>query len=977
MQVKTKKKSRFLSLTWKAILAVSIAILTSSGSVFMFGNLTLEKNYTQERDRVHRFYQQAFNSILQQSKLDQIDITWIVPAIISLDLSSHQALNQIEKIINANWFKIELESDIKSAYLFSKGGGLLNSWGDTTLKADVFSPWLNYVLENEEPFEKILCNISCVQYKAYPFLHNGEFAGVFIFGRDLADMVLRMKAITGKEIGILVQSNENRTVSTRPILDKWSKTIIALTEYQKSFPILLAVMNKIPNGLPEKKARFEYNNNNYEIIVFPFSNDSSIADLVIIDNLSEELIDINKSSMLYALSGVISLILAGIILLLLLIKPMRRLNAFIALLPWIAKKNYIKVNDIMPATSAHKLFNDEIDILNNATQDLIVTLKNLDRDVDLRTQRLAERTVELQQEKNLVSNILNTAQVIIITINNNGKILMSNRHAEKLIGYNEEELKQQLFVDLVFGHEDFKTISSAINEIANRQRRTFRYECIIFSSKGNELYISWFFTLIKNNKKTEILSVGLDLTERRITEKKLSWLADHDPLTNLYNRRRFDQELTHALSVATRYNQKGALILFDIDQFKNINDSSGHNVGDELLIKVADKLLSIIRDSDIVARLGGDEFVVISYCIDQDHAEKLVQKICTEIATVKVAVNNIELGVTISAGVLIFPAPGFSPQELMATVDIAMYKAKQMGRGGWCLASMEDLARDEIRHRVNWKAKIEKALEEDRFVLYYQPIMRITDKSISHYECLLRMVGENGEIIPPGMFTGIAEHFGLITKIDQRVIDLAFKKQSLFIKQGLEIHLSINLSGEMLSNPNAFSIITEHLDKWNVPAHKFIFEVLETQAVTNIQAARDFMTYVTNIGGKFALDDFGVGFSSMSHLKQLPVQYLKIDGSFIKNLANNKEDQLFVKAINDVGQGMGIKTIAEFVENEMILKELLGMGVDYAQGYGIGKPMPEPEFNPYKGHSQPTPEVPNEIKNHKTTLLNINPNAVL
>jgi EAL domain-containing protein (putative c-di-GMP-specific phosphodiesterase class I) len=207
------------------------------------------------------------------------------------------------------------------------------------------------------------------------------------------------------------------------------------------------------------------------------------------------------------------------------------------------------------------------------------------------------------------------------------------------------------------------------------------------------------------------------------------------------------------------------------------------------------------------------------------------------------------------------------------------------------------------------------------------------------------MIDENGEIIPPGMFTGIAEHFGLITKIDQRVIDLAFKKQSLFIKQGLDIHLSINLSGEMLSNPNAFSIIAEHLDRWNVPAHKFIFEVLETQAVTNIQAARDFMTYVTNIGGKFALDDFGVGFSSMSHLKQLPVQYLKIDGGFIKNLANNREDQLFVKAINDVGQGMGIKTIAEFVENEAILKELSEMGVNYAQGYGIGKPMPEPQFN--------------------------------
>ena len=207
------------------------------------------------------------------------------------------------------------------------------------------------------------------------------------------------------------------------------------------------------------------------------------------------------------------------------------------------------------------------------------------------------------------------------------------------------------------------------------------------------------------------------------------------------------------------------------------------------------------------------------------------------------------------------------------------------------------------------------------------------------------MIDVTGEIVPPGMFIEIAEHTGLIFQLDQRVIELAFKQQAELIKKGLNMKLSINLSGEMLSNPDAFNIISRMLKIYHLEAHHFIFEVTETQAVTNLQAAHDFITQINSIGGSFALDDFGVGFSSMNYLKQLPVGYLKIDGSFVKNIIESHEDQLFVNAINSVGQGMGIKTIAEFVENEAILGVLAELGIDYAQGYGIGKPMAHPEFH--------------------------------
>jgi EAL domain-containing protein (putative c-di-GMP-specific phosphodiesterase class I) len=292
-----------------------------------------------------------------------------------------------------------------------------------------------------------------------------------------------------------------------------------------------------------------------------------------------------------------------------------------------------------------------------------------------------------------------------------------------------------------------------------------------------------------------------------------------------------------------------------------------------------------------------------------------------------------------------FPEGDRSAHDLLASVDIAMYRAKEESRGSWRLANHADINRNEIKSRVTWKAKIEKALEENRFVLYYQPIMRIADRTITHYECLLRMVGEGGEIVRPAQFITVAEQTGLIYQIDQRVIELAFGKQAELLEQGRDIKLSINLSAEMLSNPAAFSVISRYLQRYRLDAKHFIFEVTETQAVTRLQAAHDLILQIEGIGGSFALDDFGVGFSSMSYLKQLPVNYLKIDGSFIKNILYSREDQLFVKAINSVGQGMGIKTIAEFVENQDILNMLAGMGIDYAQGYGIGKAMPYPEFH--------------------------------
>ncbi|GAB4279897.1 MAG: hypothetical protein Kow0065_25180 [Methylomicrobium sp.] len=370
------------------------------------------------------------------------------------------------------------------------------------------------------------------------------------------------------------------------------------------------------------------------------------------------------------------------------------------------------------------------------------------------------------------------------------------------------------------------------------------------------------------------------------------------------------------------------------------------------LIKVAEKLRTSTRETDVIARFGGDEFIVLAPQITQKNAEELVQKICHEMTTVFINDGNQRHRVSVSAGLLMFPEPNCTAQDLLATADVAMYKAKEAGRGGWRLANSEDIHRREIKTRVNWKTRIEKGLSDRLFQLHYQPIMCIKDQSISHYECLLRMVDEEtGRLIPPGLFIEVAEQTGLIFQIDMMVVELAFCKQVELIEQGFEeVRLAINLSGDTLSKPEAFGKIDSLLKRYRLRPSQFIFEVTETQAVTNLQAAHDFIDNINEIGGSFALDDFGVGFSSLNYLRQLPVEYLKIDGSFVKNITDSLEDQLFVTAINSVGHGLGLKTIAEFVENDAILDKLSVLGVDYAQGYSIGKPMAEPEFHSVKNH---------------------------
>ena len=420
---------------------------------------------------------------------------------------------------------------------------------------------------------------------------------------------------------------------------------------------------------------------------------------------------------------------------------------------------------------------------------------------------------------------------------------------------------------------------------------------------------------------------------------ELGFLAYNDTLTELYNRRKFQEELERQIKIAKRSGSSGAVLMFDLDNFKDVNDGSGHHVGDEMLKQIAYKLKEICRKNDVVSRMGGDEFAIILPNIDEEDALKVADKICRQVSEIEVLGKNMIHKASASIGVAMFPDVAEDLDTIIYYSDIAMYKAKELGRNMVYLFKENDKDMETINQRVYWSEKVKEPMTNEFLKIVCQPIYCYKTKSISHYEALLRVRDANGDFISPFNYINAAEKSGSISKVDKWVINEVSKYISLMMKENINKKISINLSALSFSNDNLVEEIEEIFIKNDIDPKMIIFEITETAALRNIYDTIKIMENIRKLGCDFALDDFGVGFSSFYNLKKLPVSYVKIDGSFINNLKNDKGDQILVESLVYVAKEYGEKTIAEFVEDAETLELLENLGVDFAQGYYISKPM--------------------------------------
>jgi len=549
------------------------------------------------------------------------------------------------------------------------------------------------------------------------------------------------------------------------------------------------------------------------------------------------------------------------------------------------------------------------------------------------------KTAEYQLKKLSIA-VEQSPSAIIIT-NRHGIIEYVNPKFTTISGYSSEETIGKTPRILKSGETPLELYQNLWKTIT--EGHEWKGEFYNKRKDGSYYWAHDSISAVKNEQGeiSHFIGIQEDVTNRYEMAEKLSYQASHDALTGLINRYEFERRVENLTTGILETNYEHALCYMDLDQFKIINDTCGHAAGDELLRQLSRVMKNAIRKQDTLSRLGGDEFGLLLERCSLEKAHHVAETILNKIQNYNFTWDEKVFKVGISIGLIAINKSFSNLTELMQCVDAACYMAKDLGRNRIHVYHHEDkeLA---LRHgQMQWVSRIDQALADNRFRLYAQTIKPLDGSNTIHYELLIRMVDNDGTIIPPGAFLPAAERFDLMEKIDQWVISEAFNLLQSCPKFLDTIHfISINLSGPSLSNLKLYDHIIKLFKKTNVIPEKICFEVTETVAISKLDSAVNFITKLKKIGCQFALDDFGSGLSSFGYLKNIPVDYLKIDGIFVKDIASDPIDYAMVKSINEIAHVMGKKTIAEFVENDEIIQRLKILGVDYAQGYGIDEPQP-------------------------------------
>ena len=569
--------------------------------------------------------------------------------------------------------------------------------------------------------------------------------------------------------------------------------------------------------------------------------------------------------------------------------------------------------------------------------------------------RLLHRVVKRSQiddrlfrEKEKLEITLHSIADGVVGVTAEGRVDYMNVVAETLTGWKFEKAEGQLIFDGV-NIVDEATEQSLNAEIQRRMghQESFKLgpDALIMRESGECFNVECFFSPIYKGQEdiTGYVIVIHDVTEAHQWSQKLKFEASHDSLTGLVNRAEFEARLQQAIKIAEDLNTEHVLCYLDLDQFKIVNDTCGHAAGDELLRQLTAVLHTVVRRRDTLARLGGDEFGILLRQCDVQHGEKVALQVLEKIGEFRFSWAGKNFTVGASIGVVGINVTSASWADSLSLADSACYEAKENGRNRVHVVKPNDTQIIKRQGEMQWVTRIINAVEGDGFCLYHQKILPIHDVNSKelHYEILVRYKDEQGDLYPPGAFLPAAERYGVIKLVDRWVVRHALQWLGNNADHLRKLSLcTINLSGSTLSDDTMVAYIRDLIEQTQVDAHKICFEVTETAAVTNLADACEFISQLREVGCLFALDDFGAGMSSFSYLKHMPVDFVKIDGSFVRNIADDEIDYAMVKSINDIGHIMGKKTIAEFCESIAVYEKLKEIDVDYVQGFHMGKPVP-------------------------------------
>ena len=557
--------------------------------------------------------------------------------------------------------------------------------------------------------------------------------------------------------------------------------------------------------------------------------------------------------------------------------------------------------------------------------------------------------MEPEIERELLRAYIDSANDGIFVVCDEMKFHVANPLLAAWLGVNEADLiahEGRVPITELLGHAATEALfCDQFSKVLEGQ--AVRFEAEIKPPRGEPRWVEISMNRVQMEIGELVIGILRDITERRTLQIALQHHASHDDLTGLSNRREFQQRL-HVLidSLQTDPGQH-ALVYIDLDQFKVVNDTCGHLAGDALLHQLGNRLKRLVSSRDVIARLGGDEFGLLLHDLSIEEAMHVAETLGESLANYRFAWDERNFEVTASIGVCAINTSTQSAEEALSAADAACYVAKDQGRnrvqlyfgGTACKGKRQEMA---------WVSRLQKALDDNRLQIWHQHVLDLstdTGTRSGHFEVLLRLIDEDGAIVAPGQFFPAAERYGLMPAIDRWVIqhlllDGDGTRLQAEMARTSATHCAINLSGASLNDDKFLGFLENALRHTRLAGSALCFEITETVAVNNFDRVREVMQTIKQFGCQFALDDFGSGMSSFSYLKNLPVDYLKIDGALVRNIVGDAADFAMVEAINRVGSVLGLKTIAEFVETEAALQRLREIGVDYAQGYAIHRPEP-------------------------------------
>ncbi|WP_317931505.1 putative bifunctional diguanylate cyclase/phosphodiesterase [Halioxenophilus sp. WMMB6] len=936
----------FVSLKWRGVIFIS---LVSVGMCVLWIWQTIDKQQ-------YLFQQELqYNYRTQSALLDELfdDNFLQLSQMAQLIASNQPVFNQqagederanVQSLLEQKWLSVNILLELDYIAFFDSQDRELVRMSPSNLSNDEpFVTELYAELEDSrsrnEPRYFVYCQSSCSMVVLEPFINaKGEYNTIAI-AQNISDMVRVFYNLSVSSVAILIESDTPAASERERYLKQWGVTAWAGSDFVNIFPVIENFSRSHAITGDARDQLYELDNKYYLIKELAAPDGRFYGRRVHFFSISDKTNSYQQmKSGIYqaALIAILCLILAEVILISIGHRSIKQLLRVVQALLALPKQEFDQAIELVSVDEP--FFEDEITVLEKSTLYVAGELKKLQNEVELKSRFLNDQVSALIRSRAFMTRLFDNSNVFILTQDAANYIQSTNRKFDELF-----EHQPNSFCLLLRDEQELDEFQLNVGNLFDGVAPSFQQELKIVDKHAKELVVAWTHTLVEDESGKEIiLSIGMDQTQQKSAENDLRWMANHDGLTGIGNRRSFNAAFSEVLA----NSRNCALIFIDVNRFKHINDIYGHNVGDQVLVEIADKLRGFVGYSEAtICRFAGDEFTVLLREVPTIELPDICQKLATLLNDSINANGDQVVHYSASIGAALYPFHGKDAETLLINADMAMYHAKKKGLGYWHIFDDQDARVEQIKHDHSMILTVRNALEQDLFRLVYQPIVRLSDRGISHYEALIRMNDDSGNAVSPGLFIPLAERLGVIRKIDEWVLDRAVRELSSNLHRFREEHnIAVNISAPTLQANDFPAMVLAVLERYQLKPSRLIIELTETAYIENFQQVLKNLKLITRHGVSVALDDFGVGFSSFTYLKMLPLTYVKLDGSYIKNIAKNADDQVFVKSLSAMINAFGMKTVAEFVEDEAALTIVRALGVTHGQGYFLGMPAPLAEL---------------------------------